>query len=167
MSPPSDQIKSWTLEVAGVTYAVSTDSSLVQLDALNAAFHSDMLYWAKPLSEENLKRCVDLSLCFGLYLPSGQMVGFARVVTDYVTFGYLTDVYVEKEHQRKGLAKFLMKCLDEVLVSWPDLRRCLILTKDEDAARLYKGILGARDLSETSTAGLIKLEVPGSANKLT
>jgi hypothetical protein len=65
--PPPNQPQTWTRQVAGTTYAVSTDPSLVQLDVLNAAFASDMLYWAKPLAPEVLQLCVEQSLCFGLY----------------------------------------------------------------------------------------------------
>lgn len=50
------------------------------------------------------------------------MIGAARLITDRVTFGYLTDVYVLEEHQQRGLGKFLMKCLNEVVEGWPELR---------------------------------------------
>jgi hypothetical protein len=68
MSPPLPP-RTWTREVSGATYTISTDSSLIQLDALNEAFASDMVYWARPLSPDALKLCVEQSLCFGLYAP--------------------------------------------------------------------------------------------------
>jgi hypothetical protein len=69
MPTPTNQHRTWTRHLPGDkhTYTISTDPSLIQLDALNAAFHSDMTYWAKPMSPEALKRCVEQSLCFGLY----------------------------------------------------------------------------------------------------
>lgn len=70
------------------------------------------------------------------------MIGFGRIITDYVTLAYLTDVYVLPEHQGLGLAKWMMQCLDEVLQSWPELRRTLLLTGDPDAVRLYETTLG-------------------------
>ncbi|KAH6842940.1 hypothetical protein B0I37DRAFT_448331 [Chaetomium sp. MPI-CAGE-AT-0009] len=140
--------RTWTREVSGTTYTISTDSSLIQLEALNAAFASDMIYWTKSHSLDALQRCVEQSLCFGLYTPEGEnqqaMVGFARLVTDYTTFGYLTDVYVVPAHQGRGLGKWLVRCLDEVLDGWPDLRRCLLLTRDEAAVRMYRDALGAK-----------------------
>lgn len=75
-----------------------------------------------------------------------RMVGLARVVTDYTTFAYLTDVYVLPAHQGRGLGRWLMACLDEVLGSWPALRRCLLLTRDEAAVRMYGATIGARVL---------------------
>jgi GNAT superfamily N-acetyltransferase len=89
------------------------------------------------------------------------MIGFARLVTDYVTFGYLTDVYVLTAHQGKGLARWMMECLDEVLAAWPHLRRCVLFTGTKGAARLYRETIGALDLSETSTGKLIVMERPG------
>ena len=62
-------------------------------------------------------------------MPTGRQVGFARVVTDYATFGYLADVFVIKEFRGKGLAKWMM----EVIMGHPDLqglRRWLLATKD-------------------------------------
>lgn len=70
------------------------------------------------------------------------MIGFARLVTDYVSFAYLTDVYILPEHQGKGLGKWMMECLDEVLKSWPGLRRTMLLTSDPNAVRLYEKMLG-------------------------
>jgi GNAT superfamily N-acetyltransferase len=88
------------------------------------------------------------------------MVGFGRLVTDYVTVGYLTDVYVVTEHQGKGLGKWMMQCLDEVLESWPNLRRCMLLTRGAAAVKMYGETIGARDISETSPS-LVVLERPG------
>lgn len=86
------------------------------------------------------------------------MVGLARLVTDYVTFGYLTDVYVLGAHQGRGLGRWMMGCLDEVLASWPGLRRCVLYTRGEGAARLYGETLGMRPVAETPSASLIFLE---------
>ncbi|KAK4237242.1 hypothetical protein C8A03DRAFT_34810 [Achaetomium macrosporum] len=177
---PAKELRTWTRQIGDLTCTISTDPSQIQLGALNDAFASDMLYWAKPLSPEALKLCVEQSLCFGLYVQQrsqqegesipttkgsseGQeMIGFGRLVTDYVTFAYLTDVYVIAQHQGKGLGKWMMQCLDEVLRSWPDLRRCVLLTRGAAAVRMYGETIGARDISETSSS-LVVLERPGPA----
>ena len=71
--PPQHELRAWTLQRddtdgGGRTYyTLSTDPSLLDLAALNAAFASDMLYWAKPLPLDHLRLCVEQSLCFGLY----------------------------------------------------------------------------------------------------
>ncbi|KAL2126493.1 hypothetical protein VTI74DRAFT_816 [Chaetomium olivicolor] len=181
---PQGNLRSWTRQVGDQTYTVSTDPSLIDLDAVNAAYGSDMIYWAKTLDMETIKLCVEQSLCFGLYVqkeqpqhesqdgkatngtPRQSMVGFARLVTDHVTFGYLTDVYVLVEHQGKGLGKWMMRCLEEVLASWPYLRRCLLFTRDESAAKMYRDTIGARRLQETSTKYLAFMERPGTTLKV-
>jgi GNAT superfamily N-acetyltransferase len=56
-------------------------------------------------------RSIVNSLPFGLYAPSGQQAGFARVVTDRATYAYLGDVYVETDHRARGLGKFLVSCV--------------------------------------------------------
>ena len=56
-------------------------------------------------------------------------MGFARVITDYATFGYLGDVFVLESHRGRGLSKWLM----ELVVAHPDLqgfRRWVLLTRD-------------------------------------
>jgi hypothetical protein len=66
--PHIDSYRTWSRQVHGQTYTISTDPRLIQYDALDAAFRSDMLYWAQPLSPELMQRCVEQSLCFGLYV---------------------------------------------------------------------------------------------------
>ncbi len=70
MPPPKHELRTWTLHHAddNNTYTVSTDPSLLDLTALNDAFASDMLYWAKRMDPDTLQLCVEQSLCFGLYL---------------------------------------------------------------------------------------------------
>lgn len=95
------------------------------------------------------------------------MVGFARVVTDYVTLAYLTDVFVVDEFQRRGLASWLMQALKELVNDWEDMRGLLLMTHDQAAARLYRRELGAMDFEKGPSAGLVMLEMPGPAEKPT
>ncbi|CCC13498.1 hypothetical protein SMACR_07122 [Sordaria macrospora] len=164
---PKDQIRTWTREVGNAIYIYSTDPSLVDLAALNAALASDTVWWGRGMPEESLKRMVEHSYNFGLYVTEKkegdnekeqadkntkqqqqQMVGFARLITDYVTFGYITDVYVLPEYQGKGLGAWMMECLNEVLEQWPELRRAVLFTGDAYAAKLYERTLGMRDTRE-------------------
>ncbi|KAK0617283.1 hypothetical protein B0T14DRAFT_589834 [Immersiella caudata] len=165
-------IRTWTRVIENKTYTCSTDTSLVQLDAINAAFGSDIIYWAKPLPQKKLYKMVQNSLCFGIYVEDDTssssettekpMVAFGRLITDHVTFAYLTDVYVLEEYQGKGLAKWMMACLKEVLDSWETLRRCVLFTGGKDAVRLYERTLGMRDVRDQSN-GLVIMQVMGKA----
>ncbi|KAK4654718.1 hypothetical protein QC762_407890 [Podospora pseudocomata] len=169
MSQPTEH-KSWTKTVIttsskSLTFTVSTDPTLISLDALSSAFNSDFIYWSKPLTHAHLQTLVQNSLCLGLYDEEKELIGFGRLITDRLTFAYLTDVYVLPSHQGKGLARFMMSCLDEIVSEWDEhLRRLLLFTRDEEAAKLYKHTLGAQDVRETGTGKLICMERVGGGN---
>ena len=96
----------------GDGFQISTDPELLQLGRIHA-FLSET-YWAKCIPIELLARALQNSLCFGLYRvtkASREQIGFARVVSDFATFAYIADVYVETAWQGQGLAKWLMTSL--------------------------------------------------------
>ena len=73
------------------------------------------------------------SLCFGL-LDGTRQIGFARLVTDFATFGYLCDVYVLNDYQKSGLGRWLIECCHaHPLMS--RLRRIMLVT--DSAPWLY------------------------------
>jgi GNAT superfamily N-acetyltransferase len=105
---------------------ISTDKSLLNIEIIHG-FLSES-YWAKARPLEVLKKAIENSLCFGVYLNNSQ-IGFARVVTDYSTFAYLADVFILEEFRGKGYSKQLI----EKIISYPDLQslnRWMLATKD-------------------------------------
>ena len=53
-------------------YVVSSHKEFIQLERLNAARESDVMWWTQRLPEDTLQKLVDNSLCFGVYhLPDG------------------------------------------------------------------------------------------------
>ena len=58
---------------------VSTDKNLLDLKLI-VDFISQT-YWGKDSTAEQIKKSIDHSLCFGLYLKNDQ-IGFARIITD-------------------------------------------------------------------------------------
>ncbi|KAI0129748.1 hypothetical protein BJ170DRAFT_286241 [Xylariales sp. AK1849] len=153
-----NEVKSWYRE----NYLVSTERSLLQPDEVNAALDSDLMWWGQSLPRDQMKKVLQNSLCLGLYvLPqssseiaghsSPKQIGLVRVVTDDVTFGYLTDVYVLSEYQGKGLGGWMLECLKEIIKGWTHLRRFMFLTSD--SMDLYRKTLGAKDFSEFEVAG--------------
>ena len=91
-------------------FLVSTN--LEKLDLLfTHQWLANEAYWSKGLPFKVFKRMLNHSLCFGLYHRSGNQVGFGRVVTDYATFAWLTDVFIIDEFRGKGLSVFLMNCI--------------------------------------------------------
>ncbi|KAF2670124.1 putative GNAT family N-acetyltransferase [Microthyrium microscopicum] len=136
------------------SFLVSTNHSNLEPDAINKALGSDVIWWAESLSGNQLRTMLQNSLCFGLYkileAPDGQdqmlQIGLARLITDYVTFCYLTDVYVLDEYQGKGLGSFLMECVNEYSNSLPSLRGLMLVTSSEQAQKWYMKLLGAKEL---------------------
>ncbi|RMG87235.1 MAG: N-acetyltransferase, partial [Bacteroidetes bacterium] len=91
-------------------------------------------YWAKNISFETVRDSLQDSLCFGLY-ESGRQIGFARLVTDFATFAYLSDVFVLENQRGRGAGKWMM----EKILAYPrlqKLRRLMLIT--EDAHDFYR-----------------------------
>jgi len=112
-------------------YEVSTDRRRLDTALIHRFLSST--YWARDIPPKIVERSIKNSLCFGVY-AQGRQVGFARVITDYATFGYVADVFVLPEYRRRGLAKMLMRAI----LDHPELRglrRLLLATRD--AHKLY------------------------------
>ena len=120
------------------TYAISTDPSRLQLDAIHA--YLTRSYWSPGIPKDVVARGIANSLCFGIHLGESQ-VGFARVITDKASFAYLADVYVLEEHRGQGLSKRLV----EEILAHPDLqglRRVLLATADAHGLYAQFGFQG-------------------------
>ncbi|CAK7222701.1 hypothetical protein SBRCBS47491_004948 [Sporothrix bragantina] len=177
-------------------FLCSSDTALIQLDALHDAMSSDLLWWAKPLARPQLVAMVNNSVCLGVYRVAEagddgsddkaprEMVGFARLITDRVTFAYLTDVYILPAYQRRGLGAWMMRCLRELCegsgpgregstptsTGWPDLRSLWLVASTPSAARMYMGALGAEEAARYRAtpgvpgSGMLLVEMAGPAN---
>src|SRR6187402_149095 len=88
-------------------YLFSTDRTKLNLEYIHD-FASRQSYWSQNIPLETVKRSIENSLCFGIYKDENQ-VGFARLITDYATFAYLGDVFVDSAFRGKGLSKRLME----------------------------------------------------------
>lgn len=114
-------------------YTISTDKTKLNLEVIHQ-FLSQDAYWCQSIPIEIVRRSIENSLCFGVYQDENQ-VGFARVITDFATFGYLADVFILPEHRGRGLSKQLMTF---VMAYTPlqGLRRLMLVT--QDAHGLYE-----------------------------
>ena len=69
-------------------------------------------------------------MCFGLFADTHEQIGFARVVTDHVFFGYIMDVIImDKTYRGMGLGKKMISHLmeDEII---KNLKTLALKTKD-------------------------------------
>ena len=108
---------------------ISTDKDLLNINFIYEFLTNS--YWAKGRTKQEVAISIKNSICFGIYADQ-QQIGFARVLTDYVVFGYLMDVFITEKYRGKGYAKLLMKAI----VEHPDLQnldRWMLATKDAHA----------------------------------
>ncbi|MBC7695708.1 MAG: GNAT family N-acetyltransferase [Burkholderiales bacterium] len=108
-------------------YLYSTNKSKLKIDYIHH-YLSEESYWAKNIPLEIVKQSIEGSLCFGIY-HNHMQVGFARVITDYATFGYLADVFIDKDYRGQDLSKELIKFIMEQEVI-KKLRRFMLATLD-------------------------------------
>lgn len=161
--------KTWTRRdpKTKTVYLISTRREYQSLSFVNAAFSSDDMHWAQSMPEAHIEAMLDNSLTLGLYTteppPSTEespeeatttatpsiyshltQIGMARLITDYMTIAYLTDVYVLPAHRGRGHAAWLAKCLAECVTTMEQgaqgaWRRTLLLTGDPKWAKPFYG----------------------------
>lgn len=137
-------------EVVRNNFFISTNK-----DKLDVSFIQNYLskksYWAKNITNEIVKKSINGSICFGLYVNNNKetvpatlifdkRIGFARVITDQATFAYIADVFVIEKFRGIGLSKWLM----EEIMSYPNLqglRRWLLATRDAHGLYAKYGFL--------------------------
>lgn len=113
-------------------FLITTDKSKMDFDFVYSFIRTS--YWAMNIPRPIFDKSMENSLCFGVF-ESHEQVAFARVVSDYSTFAFLGDVFVDPNHRSKGISKILMECL----LAHPELeglRRFCLGTKD--AHSLYQ-----------------------------
>ena len=110
-------------------YELSTDPARLDVDQLHEWLSVDA-YWALGRSREAMETAIASSLNFGVYdTGSGALVGYARVITDQATFGWLCDVYIARPVRGEGLGTALTNAVCAYLEPF-GLRRVLLATAD-------------------------------------
>jgi GNAT superfamily N-acetyltransferase len=113
----------WTKD----NYSISTDRRKLNPKMIQQYLANDS-YWAQDIPLEKVKIAIKNSVCFGLY-DGKKQIGFCRVVTDYVRFAWLADVFILPAYRGRGLSKWLM----QIVFQYPDFqgtRRWMLGTKD-------------------------------------
>ena len=169
------------------SYFISTKPGMIPIDKLGRAFAQKELHWAHPLPDQAMKEMIDNSLCFGLYrneapliemhannregldgvasqqqTGTADFIGIARCVTDFVTFAYLTDVWVEPSEQGKGLGSWLIQCAQGVLEEMPHLRWSVLFTSSWDkSVPFYKKLMNMEVMEFETGRGMAVLGAKG------
>lgn len=113
-------------------YTFSTEPSRIDTDwAIEAILAT---YWGKHRTADMIRESFRHSLVCGLYKGNRQ-VGLTRIITDYATFAYLCDVYIDPAERGNKVGTWMVdQTLD--LPQMPKLRRWVLFT--QDAQDLYR-----------------------------
>ncbi len=87
-------------------------------------------YWGKGRSREDIIKSFKNSYPVGIFLGSGEQIGWARATSDTVYHAYIFDLQVLAEYRGRGLAKRLTKDL----MDHPELksvRGWMLATRDQ------------------------------------
>lgn len=101
-------------------YELDDDPARIDRDAV-WAFLSTEAYWSRSRTRVDVETQLDRAWrVLGAYRRStGELVGFARAVSDGVTFGYLADVFVLASARGAGVGVALVAAItDDPRVRW-------------------------------------------------
>lgn len=116
-------------------YEFDDDPARIDRDAV-WRWLSTEAYWARWRTRADVEAQLDSAwrLVAAYRRDTGELVGFARAISDGVAFGYLADVFVVEEHRGRGISNGLVSLMiDEG--PGPHLRWTLFTS---DAHGLYR-----------------------------
>jgi GNAT superfamily N-acetyltransferase len=108
-----------------------------EIDAVAAHAFLTTSYWAKGIPQDTVAEAIAGSLCVAV-LHEGRQVGMVRIISDFATTAYLTDVYVLDEHRERGLASAMLAYL-RAHPRLQRLRRWILFTQDAQALYAANG----------------------------
>jgi len=125
-------------------YCIYDDRDKVQFDEVKSLLKQS--YWANDRDLETILTSINNSICFSLFHNEIQ-VGFGRVVTDFASVAYISDVIIDSKHRSEGLGKWLV----DTIINDPRWKNILQLLVTDDAHSLYEqfGFSGSHKLMST------------------
>lgn len=120
----------FTIEHRGYTF--TSDKALIPVDAVHAWLSKES-YWVQDIPLDVVRKSFENSFTVGI-LKEDELVGYARLVTDYATLAILADVFVTEVHRGQGLSKKMMELIMDL--GWVKKLRSITLGT-RDAQGLY------------------------------
>lgn len=171
----SDEPREWTRSVTNREgheehFVISTNRSLLSIPSMITAFSADFIYWARPIPADSMQLMLEKSLCYGIYksTPSDpnsgescestrklEQIGFTRLITDYVTFVYLCDVYIVPEYQGAGLGTWMVNIIQDEMDQMQYLRRLILMTRGDRTKKYYERLLGVEMMGTVGQAYIL------------
>jgi GNAT superfamily N-acetyltransferase len=103
------------------------DPGRIDLAAVHAFLAGDDAYWIEDRSLETVRLTIERAArVLGAYDGDAQ-VGFARVVSDRLTFAYLDDVFVGASHRGRGIGAAMVELV--LAAPWDQLN-WVLFTRD-------------------------------------
>ena len=112
-------------------YKFSDNKSLISIDKVCELLGES--YWANNRKRETTVKAIENSICIGIYLKE-ELIGFARIVTDYATMYWLCDVIIDTQYRKNGLGKKLI----EIITKMKELDGMFGILATRDAQKLYE-----------------------------
>lgn len=147
----------WQWTSNGQSFIISNKVEWQSHEFIQKALDHEQIYWAQSMAPKSLDIMLSNCCMLGLYAldPASTnepkkfertQIGMARIVTDYVTIAFLTDVFVLPDYQGKGLGKWMIACVREVMEAMPEYRVTMLFTAlgKNSAAGFYEKELGMK-----------------------
>lgn len=87
-------------------FEISTDRARLDMPLMLRFLQQS--YWGRGLPQEQIVASIRNALPFGVHHETAGQVGFARVVTDFARFAFLSDVFVLEAWRGRGLGVWLV-----------------------------------------------------------
>lgn len=65
-------------------------------------------YWSPGITRSLVERAIAGSHPLGAYIE-GSQIGFGRMITDYATFAWIADVWIDEPHRGKGIGRDIVR----------------------------------------------------------
>jgi predicted GNAT family acetyltransferase len=124
-------------------YEIDSDLARMDLDRVHRWLSTDA-FWALGRTRETVETAARNSVNFGVFTSEGTQVAYARVATDHATFGWLCDVYVDRDHRGRGLGTRLSEAVVATLRPM-GLKRVLLSTLDAHKVYARVGFVAVPD----------------------
>ena len=90
-------------------------------------------YWGHRRSHAIIEQLIQNSLCFSLF-SSHEQIGFARIVTDYTVFSWLSDLVIDEAFRNQGIGEWFLDCI----LKHPSISQTQFVLQTQNADQLYK-----------------------------
>lgn len=112
-------------------FSITDDIAALDMEFAINALHNT--YWADKRPQSVIEKSISNSAVISLFDGTKQ-IGLARIISDFATFAYICDVYIDPNYRKRGLGIWLM----QYIMEHPSTQVNLVMLATRDAHELYK-----------------------------